>query len=275
MRSNNRKARGVGMAVGAALAAALAATPGVASADPVSPLDANVAAASVDGVTGTLGTFTGGPVAGPDIAISFSGIRLLQEGTATANSGFGDVAIALGPGSEATATGGIFDSAFADGTGGVFGPTTAIATDGSFDSAFADGTASDAFAGHGSFDSATAGEFQAAADAGFGNGDVASIFGVGSAVAQFGNGDLASIYNPGGIPDLASAGGTSATVLGSNDIASVFDPAATIANPMGSSADAGANLTTPGSFDLAAVFGDMLHAVATGGNFLIDIVPSL
>ena len=251
MRSNNRKARGVGMAVGAALAAALAATPGVASADPVSPLDANVAAASVDGVTGTLGTFTGGPVAGPDIAISFSGIRLLQEGTATANSGFGDVAIALGPGSEATATGGIFDSAFAD------------------------GTASDAFAGHGSFDSATAGEFQAAADAGFGNGDVASIFGVGSAVAQFGNGDLASIYNPGGIPDLASAGGTSATVLGSNDIASVFDPAATIANPMGSSADAGANLTTPGSFDLAAVFGDMLHAVATGGNFLIDIVPSL
>jgi hypothetical protein len=32
---------------------------------------------------------------------------------------------------------------------------------------------------------------------------------------------------------------------------------------------------TPGSFDLAAVFGDMLHATATGGNFLTDILPAL
>jgi hypothetical protein len=42
-----------------------------------------------------------------------------------------------------------------------------------------------------------------------------------------------------------------------------------------SSAISGADLTThtPGSFDLAAAFGDMLHANATGGNFLVDILP--
>jgi hypothetical protein len=28
-----------------------------------------------------------------------------------------------------------------------------------------------------------------------------------------------------------------------------------------------------GNFDLAAVFGDMLNATASGGNFLTDIVP--
>jgi hypothetical protein len=50
------------------------------------------------------------------------------------------------------------------------------------------------------------------------------------------------------------------------------------AAPSGSDSEAiaGADATTPGSFDLAAVFGDMLTATtATGGNFLIDILPSL
>src|SRR5277367_4028343 len=109
------------LTVGLGIGAALAATPGVASADPVSPLDPNVAAASVDGVTGTLGTAAVDPAAlpDPDIAISFSGITLLQEGTANATSGTGDLAIALGANSDADAdaAGGIFDSAFAVGTG--------------------------------------------------------------------------------------------------------------------------------------------------------------
>ena len=30
-----------------------------------------------------------------------------------------------------------------------------------------------------------------------------------------------------------------------------------------------------GDWDLAAVFGDLLHAMATGANFLFDILPSL
>jgi hypothetical protein len=29
------------------------------------------------------------------------------------------------------------------------------------------------------------------------------------------------------------------------------------------------------SWDLAAAFGDLLHANATGANFLLDILPSL
>ena len=37
----------------------------------------------------------------------------------------------------------------------------------------------------------------------------------------------------------------------------------------------GSGPTTAGDWDLAAVFGDMLHASATGGNFLLDILPSL
>jgi hypothetical protein len=50
---------------------------------------------------------------------------------------------------------------------------------------------------------------------------------------------------------------------GNTDIASVLGDA--------SSATAGG----PGDYDLAAVFGDMLHAVASGGNGLVDILPSL
>jgi hypothetical protein len=180
-----RNASGIGrlggLAIGLGIGAALAATPGVASADPVSPLDANVAAASVDGVTGTLGTAAADPAAplDPDIAISFSGITLLQEGTATATSGTGDLAIAIGAGSEADATGGILDSAFADGTS-----TEAAAGGGILDSAFADGADS-------------------------------------QAIAAFGNGDLAFLVNTGSIYDVAEAGGKSPTVLGSFDIASV------------------------------------------------------
>src|SRR5277367_4928350 len=107
-----------GLAVGLGIGAALAATAGTAAADPLSPLDPNVAAASVDAVTGTLGTAAADPAALPDlnIAISVDGITLLQEGSATATSGTGDLAIAFGAGSDASATGGLFDTATA-GTG--------------------------------------------------------------------------------------------------------------------------------------------------------------
>jgi hypothetical protein len=61
--------------------------------------------------------------------------------------------------------------------------------------------------------------------------------------------------------------GGSPDVLGNNDIAEVFG--------IGSSAIAGANATTPGDLDLAAVFGGMLNALAAGGSNLVDILPSL
>jgi len=40
----------------------------------------------------------------------------------------------------------------------------------------------------------------------------------------------------------------------------------------GSTADAGASNTSPSNHDLAAVFGNMLTATATGANSLADIV---
>jgi len=134
--------------------------------------------------------------------------------TATAMSGMGDIAIAIGNGSEA------------------------IATVGTFDSAFADGEATLASSGKGEFDSATAIGNNSHADASAGNGDSATVFGPGSvATADFGNDDLASVVNTGNASDVADAGGTSINVLGSNDIASVLGT--------GSLAEAGANVTAP------------------------------
>jgi len=107
-----------------------------------------------------------------------------------------------------------------------------------------------------------------------GNGDYASTSGdetgtnIG-ALAGFGNGDIASVV---GGTSSADAGGEYGTdILGNYDIASVFDPT----GAAGSFADAGANASDPGSFDLASVFGDGLNATAQGANFLVDILPSL
>ena len=46
---------------------------------------------------------------------------------------------------------------------------------------------------------------------------------------------------------------------------------------MGSTAVAGEGLDIPGNFDLAAVFGDGFDTFpgATGGNFLVEILPML
>jgi hypothetical protein len=78
------------------------------------------------------------------------------------------------------------------------------------------------------------------------------------AVAEFGNGDLASIIDTGSTGDTATASGNT-------DIASVLGD------------DSSATAGGPGNYDydLAAVFGDMLHAVASGGNGLVDNLPSL
>jgi len=55
---------------------------------------------------------------------------------------------------------------------------------------------------------------------------------------------------------------------GSNDIDSVVGS--------DSSAFAGADSSAAGNFDLAAVFADGLSSTtATGGNFLVDILPTL
>ena len=79
----------------------------------------------------------------------------------------------------------------------------------------------------------------------------------GNAEAQAsGIGDIASIFNTGSALDQATASG------GDNLLAEIFGT--------GSTAMAGF-----GNWDFAAAFGDLLHAMATGGNFLFDILPSL
>jgi hypothetical protein len=104
-----------------------------------------------------------------------------------------------------------------------------------------------------------------------GNFDTATTSGneVGSSLGAFaglGNGDLASMTGGTGAADAGGAFGTD--VLGNNDISTVFDTGAF------SYADAGANATDPGNFDLAGAFGEGLNSTgATGGNFLVDILP--
>jgi hypothetical protein len=265
-----RNAKAIGrlglLAVGLGIGAVVAATAGTAAADPVWPLDPNVAAASVDGVTGTLGTAAADPAAlpDPDIQVSIFGLDLFPTAgnTATASSDLGDLAIAIGNGSVAQATGGILDTAFADGTS-----SAAAAASGNLDTATALGAGSDAFADDGSLDSATAlgaGDHASALD---GSLNSATAVGNSIAVAGFGSGDVASIINTGSALDSAQAGGV-AEFGGSNDTAFVLGT--------GSTADAGADFSAAGNFDLGAVFGDMLNSTgATGGNFLVDILPSL
>ncbi len=87
----------------------------------------------------------------PNVAVSVGGFTLLRLGSATATSGTGDLAIALGPSSAATATGGILNAAYAIGA-----HSAATATGGNLDIANALGTLSTAEATGGNVDFATA-----------------------------------------------------------------------------------------------------------------------
>ncbi len=197
-----------------------------------------------------------------DIAISFNGTTLFQDGTASANSGLGDLAIATGAGSQANS-----------GAGEGFGEPL---VPGHFDVAVANGTDSFASAGQGNFDSA------------FADG-TSSMAGVGGDNGVLSNGDWASAVGThahaeaGVFYDVPGQGG----VASHNDGALVFDPFGT----SGSTAETGngnfdfgsvlgdhssAFAGFIGSFDLGAVFGNNLSSTAaTEGNFLVDILPSL
>jgi hypothetical protein len=201
------------LAVGLGIGATVAATPGVASAD--------------------------------DIQISIDGVDLfpIAGNTATAVSQAGDMAIAMGNGAEAVADGGMFDTAFADGTnsialaegadvGGVLQSDSA-----NFD------TAIDIGNNTGANDGAVAGWFQGYNEAG--NFDTAIDIGNNSALdtgpaAGVGNYDTAididdsngnDIAGLLGNNDFASVFGNNAVAFagdsGNNDFASVFDPVLT------------------------------------------------
>lgn len=225
------------LAVGLGIGAAVASTPGVASAD-------------------------------TDIQISIDGMDLFPTtgDTASAYSGMGDFAIAIGNGSVAEAGAGpdFFGSPLSPGT---------------FDTAFADGAGSLAASGQGDLDSA------------FADG-AGTIAGAGGASGVTGNDDIGAA-----IGQYAEAeSGVFTNVPSSNDVALVVDQAA---NPLGSTANAGdgnfdissvfgdnstaltggagavgeATAPSSGSFDLASALADNTNAVASGNN-MVDILPS-
>jgi hypothetical protein len=247
---------GAGLGIGATLALG----PGIAAADPApdpniyGAIDASVLQDAL-------------PAAPTNIAISIDGFNLLESGTASATSGSGDFAIAVGDGANATATGGFGDYASASGT-----DASAFAGEGNFDVATANSvfstTGGSATAGDGNFDVAQEGGLNGVALAGNGSFDSAyDLTGAsGHAIADLGNGDSATNIGDG----LASAGGTSesSSIPGNYDIAENFGSLMT--------AMAGSSDVASGSFDLAAILaGGTPDATATGGNFLVDILPSL
>ena len=99
------------LAVGLGIGAALVPSPGIASADSSSDW-----LTSIDGLLA--GTALPAASSGLNLAVSFDGYSLLQEGSATAytTAGQGGLAIAEGSGAYASAGGGIGDYALADGT---------------------------------------------------------------------------------------------------------------------------------------------------------------
>src|SRR5271166_4780063 len=248
-------ARGCGrlglLAVGLGIGAALATIPRTASADSSTDW-----LSSIDNLLGGLSI----PAAMPsalDVQISIDGMELFSTAgnTATATSGTGDIAIAVGNGSIADATGGTGDFALADGTN------------------------SDAGAGGtGPFGGDGIGSNDIAIDIGNNNGSLLGANAIGGdndTAILFGNltGNFAGVEagNPGNSDFALAIGNETGDNLGANASPSAgsFDFAGVFGN--NDTATAG----SPGDFDLAAVFGDGLNATASGGNFWVDILPSL
>jgi hypothetical protein len=242
--------------------------------------------------------FWPGTASADDFQISIDGFDLFPTAgnTASATSGMGDIAIAFGPNSNAFAGGGFgdFAEAFSTGSSGiraVAGDEAAGATGNNFDVASADGNGGAAVSGAGfnalfnppdttgsSFDYASDVGNDNAVQAGYnGSGDFAS--GVGDRIQVFSgfssdaaapaNFDSASIWGNLDTPTNSAviAGGGDMGFGGSNDLAYVLDPTGTV----GSTAVAGLGH----SFDLAGAFADDVNAMATGANYVLDILPSL
>ena len=215
-----------------------------------------------------------------NLAISIDGYSLVSEGTASAVSGKGDIAIAYGDGASASAEGGNGDIALADGSdalasaGGLSTNTGAnhdTAIDIGNNSGFFDGSVAGAGGlvggvGNGDHDtSIDVGNNSGGVDGPWtvaGNDNFAGSFGDDTAdgdgaVASDGDSNIAEVVGPNTYA-FADAG--------NSNIAYVFDPFGTGA---GSEADAGVY----GNFDLSAVFGDGLTSTsATGGDYLYDIL---
>jgi hypothetical protein len=236
-----------GLAVGLGIGAALAAFPGDVRADSSTDW-----LSTMDNLLGVL-SVPASSASTLDYQVSIDGYDLFPTAgnEATATSGTGDIAVAIGDGASATANDGYGDVAVADGT-----DSTALSQGGNFDYSSASGEGSGAGTGTGSGDIAIASGTDTAALAG---GD--TVTDSGGTTTYLGNDDVAYALGPNSI---AESGGLLSETASSNDIAAVLDPLGT----MGSEAFAGV-----GNSDLAAVFGDGLTASVTEVSNMVDIAP--
>jgi len=186
-----------------------------------------------------------------NFAVSISGLNLISIGHASAESSFGNVAIAHGLYSDANAMSGFFNYATVDGD-----HSTAIVGDtGSFNYASAVGDHSGAIAAWGSGNTATA------------NGDYA--------YAQAGAGDGTAIYDSNF--NTANAEGTHAIALAgwdssSNHVANAVGDNVHVYDPTGSPAG------FPAESGLTELFNPLAAdspAAADSGNWLTDLFPAL
>jgi hypothetical protein len=189
-----------------------------------------------------------------NFAVSISGIPLIQLGSASATSTFGNIAIAQGEFSDANAASGLFNYATADGD-----HSLAVVGD------------------TGSFNYASATGDHASAIAAWGNGNIATADGD-NAFSQAGASVVSGVYDSNfntataeGSHALAMAGwdGTSnhvANALGDN--VQVFDPTGNPFNPLSGAA----------TDSWLSEFFSSLNGGSTatdGGNWLTDLFPAL
>ena len=229
-----------------------------------------------------------GTAAADDFQISIDGMDLFPTAgnTATATSGMGDIAIAIGANSDAIAEGGIGDIATANGANSFAeaGGNGVEATGNNYDVATATGNLSSAEVSGGSFDAASANgvdnfAFSGGEDSNF---EVANVSGTDSMASAYSSHDSASVFGNddnalsglNGSFDSASIVGNNSTAdatFGEGDHAFVVD-LLNARDLVGSQAFAGGTETTPGNFDLAGVFGDGLMANSIG-DFIAHIAP--
>lgn len=269
MKNPHRTSRIATLAIGLGVGAAMASLPGVASADSIGG-DVAVAAAYLPDFGAVAAAIT--PPTLPDdysnFAISISGFHLIQLGTASATSTFGNIAIAHGEFSDANAASGFFNYATADGDHSI----AIVGDTGTFDYASATGDHASAIAAWGDGNTAIANGDYSVSQAGAtvvsgvydSNFNTATAEGT-HAIAYAGwdgsssnvataTGDYVQVYDP-------EAGGAAANVAGDNwftDLLSSFDG--------GSTASESGNWLTEllGTFDGAS-------AAADGANFWTEL----
>jgi hypothetical protein len=284
------------LAVGLGIGAAAAATSPTAAAAPTMPVDPV-------GVLPDL-PVPAADIPGLDLSISFDGMSLFQSGNAEAETGMGTFSFAIASGDDSVASAGtgepgtrLFDSALANGTdshaesgggtlNGAFANgegTIANAEDGNVNIASANGLDSHASAEDGNYNAALASGQDSEAHVG-GTSDNLSSFDYSTAIGTNTTAESGGGFEK--IPVLGEVPGGDASSGG--DIAWVFDPAGTagssafagngIADAAGVSGDdsfAAAGFDVGGgNFDLGAALGpDLTSTGATGGSFLLEILP--